>query len=238
MSLLSTYKKQQFQTNIFSLLINPLFLLRKILFKRIKILAPELSGKLLDFGCGSKPYKSRFLNVSEYIGLDIENNSHDHNKEEIDVFYDGKKIPFPDNHFDSVFSSEVLEHIFEPDLILKEINRILKPGGKALFTLPFAWNEHEVPNDYARYTSFGIKYLFEKHGFKVIKQIKAGHMSVVIAQLRSLYVYEFLASKNKYFNILISLVFIFPLNLAGFIFSSIMPKNYSLFFNNIILVQK
>ncbi len=238
MSLLNAYKKQQFQTNVFSLFINPFFLIRKILFKQIKKQAPELNGKLLDFGCGSKPYESLFINVSEYLGLDIENNSHNHSKENIDIFYDGKKIPFPENHFDSVFSSEVLEHVFEPDLALKEIYRVLKPNGKALFTLPFAWNEHETPNDYARYTSFGIKYLLEKQGFKIIKQTKAGHMNVVIAQLRSLYIYEFLASKNKYFNILSSFIFVFPLNLTGLIFSSIMPKNYSLFFNNIVLVQK
>jgi len=52
-----------------------------------------LSGKLLDFGCGRKPYKHLF-SFDEYIGLDIVESGHNHEDEEIDVYYDGTKIPF------------------------------------------------------------------------------------------------------------------------------------------------
>src|SRR5215831_6745285 len=85
----------------------PAYFTRNRLLNKITMLAPELKGKLLDFGCGSKPYRSLF-SVDEYIGIDIENPGHPHANEQIDVFYDGKKIPFTDNSFDAVFSSEVI----------------------------------------------------------------------------------------------------------------------------------
>ena len=63
---------------------------------------------MLDFGCGSKPYKNLFK-VKEYVGLDTEESGHNHRNEEIDVLYNGKQIPFVDNSFDSLFSSQVFK---------------------------------------------------------------------------------------------------------------------------------
>jgi ubiquinone/menaquinone biosynthesis C-methylase UbiE len=106
---------------------HPYYFIRRGILSGIRKFAPELNGKLLDFGCGSKPYRSLF-NVTEYIGLDFPNPGHDHSKEDIDVLYDGKKIPFPDNYFDAVLCSEVFEHIFNLDGTVGEINRVLRPG--------------------------------------------------------------------------------------------------------------
>ncbi|MBK8311763.1 MAG: class I SAM-dependent methyltransferase [Chitinophagaceae bacterium] len=110
-------------------------------------------------GCGSKPYKSLF-NVNEYVGVDYHGQGHSHENEQIDVFYDGVLLPFPDNYFDSVFSTEVFEHVFNLEEMILEIKRVMKPGAKILVTCPFAIPEHEQPNDYARYSSFGLKHLF------------------------------------------------------------------------------
>src|SRR5271170_7274206 len=89
----------------------PAFLTRSRLLRGIGKYAPELKGRLMDFGCGTKPYRILF-DVREYIGIDYENPGHPHLNEQIDVFYDGKHIPFADESFDSIFSSEVLEHLF------------------------------------------------------------------------------------------------------------------------------
>ena len=72
------------------------------LFKHIN----KLNGRLLDFGCGAKPYQN-IINVREYIGLDFPSEGHDHSNELIDVFYDGKNIPFENNSYEgtSVTSS-------------------------------------------------------------------------------------------------------------------------------------
>src|SRR6476646_7017983 len=118
------------------------FLIRNRLPRNIKVLAPRLTGKMMDFGCGQKPYRSLF-SVDDYVGVDFENPGHPHLNESIDVFYDGKTLPFLDGQFDSIFSSEVFEHVFNIDDILKELNRVLKINGLILITCPFAFCEHE-----------------------------------------------------------------------------------------------
>tara|TARA_B110000211_G_scaffold177490_1_gene200640 strand:- start:314 stop:625 length:312 start_codon:yes stop_codon:yes gene_type:complete len=86
----------------------------------------------------SKPYKSTFK-VDEYIGLDTHNSGYLHINENIDVLHDGKKIPFHDNYFDHIFSSKLLEHVFNINETMSELNCVLKLNGKILITLPFAW---------------------------------------------------------------------------------------------------
>jgi SAM-dependent methyltransferase len=237
MKIIEFYKNQQFLIKPYSIFFNPFFIIRRGLFLGIKENARNLNGRLLDFGCGSKPYQSLFVNVQQYIGLDMENEGHSHEKETIDVFYDGKTIPFDNEHFDSIFSSEVFEHIFEIEPILKELNRVLKNGGMMLVSVPFAWNEHEVPNDFGRYTSFGLEHLLNKAGFEIIESIKTGHFAAVLAQYSVLYFYEIFRTKNKYLNILKNLL-LFPLVLLGLMLSACMPRNKSLFFNNIVLARK
>jgi SAM-dependent methyltransferase len=234
-------KKQSFQPGLAGVLLNPFFFIRRALFLHIKALAVKQSGKLLDFGCGRKPYRNLFPNVAEYIGVDIEQQTgHDHTNSQVDVFYDGKTIPFEKNVFDSIFCSEVLEHVFNIDDIIPELNRVLKKDGQLLLTVPFCWNEHEVPYDFGRYTSFGIKHLLEKHGFSVIENRKSGRFSQVICQLNSLYVYEVLKKwvKPKVLHYLLSMLLIVPVNILGSIICFVLPRNQSLYFNNVVLAKK
>ncbi|MDF1548083.1 MAG: class I SAM-dependent methyltransferase [Bacteroidales bacterium] len=238
MALLNIYKKQLFSPNLLSLFINPFYIIRRSLYYSIKKYAPSLEGELLDFGCGDKPYKSLFNKVEKYIGLDIENEAHSHEKEEIDVYYDGRTIPFNNGHFDVVFSSEVFEHVFDIENVINEIHRVIKPGGKLFITVPFTWNEHEIPNDFGRYTSFGIRHLLEKNGFEIISLEKSGHFAAVIAQLIMLYIYELIATKNKYLNLLINSIFVAPFTILGVVISTVLPKRKSLYFNNIVLAKK
>jgi len=101
------------------------------LHQHIVALAPSVHGRLLDVGCGSKPYQKCF-EASEYIGLDMQGrNKH------ADRSYDGKTFPFSDGEFDAVLTSEVLEHVFNPDEFLSEINRVLRDDGVLLLTVPF-----------------------------------------------------------------------------------------------------
>ncbi|HKC36664.1 MAG TPA: methyltransferase domain-containing protein [Chitinophagaceae bacterium] len=229
-------KYQSFQPGIFSLFINPFFFIRSAYYKNIKRFIPRLNGKLLDFGCGRKPFENLFT-VEKYVGVDLQNTGHDHKNSKVDVYYDGKHLPFENESFDSLFCGEVLEHIFVPDEILPEINRVLKPGAKALITVPFSWNEHESPYDYARYSSFGIKHLLEKNGFKIIEHKKSGNFARVNFQNWALYFFELFKKWGKAGYIL-SLVFIIPINIIGSLLLIIMPKNETLYFTNIILAEK
>jgi SAM-dependent methyltransferase len=223
---------------------NPFYFIRRSLYEKIKTLAPQLEGRLLDFGCGSKPYESLFTNVSEYVGLDFDSEGHSHANEKIDVIYDGKKIPFGDEHFDSVFSSEVFEHIFNLEDIIPEIKRVMKKQGKILITCPFVWNEHEVPIDFARYTRFALKHLLEKNGFEVLVQDKSGDFTMALYQMRMVYFNQHfipsfpLLGKLKFFRTNVPPLINPILNLWFSFWHRVLPKRRDLYLNNIVLAQK
>jgi len=227
--------KQQFEPGILGVFINPFYLTRKALLNNIKKISKEITGKTLDVGCGTKPYE-RYFNSTEYIGLEVENTI---NKEEksVDIFYKGDKIPFSDNEFDSVITSQVLEHVFNPQQFLAEINRVLKSNGKLLLTVPFIWDEHEQPFDYGRYSSFGLKDILEKNGFKIIKHIKSLNNISAVFQLFNAYVYKISVKYNLLRQIL-TLLIMTPSNILAIIFTLILPKNDDIFLDNVVLAEK
>lgn len=236
-------RKSQFDFNggntAIAMMTNPFYFVRKNLYKNIREFAFLFDGKVLDFGCGAKPYKELFKRCSEYIGCDIEISGHDHKSEQIDVFYDGKKIPFEDEYFDNIFTSEVFEHVFNLDPILDELYRVLKPGGYMLATVPFIWNEHEIPFDYGRYTSFGIKSLLKHHGFRIVKLKKSTNYIEMIYQMKMEYIrYEIFKINNPAIRHFLQRIIIAPLAVKGSIMQFILPKNMSFYGDNIVLCKK
>ncbi len=230
--------RQNFFPNFWSIFLNPFYFARLGLYKNIKELSPFISGRVLDVGCGEKPYKDLFW-VDEYIGMDVEQSGHDHKNENVDVFYDGKKFPFKDDSFDSVISNEVLEHVFNPDDHLSEINRVLKIGGKMLLTVPFLWDEHEQPYDYARYSSFGLSHLLKNNGFKIVEQRKSIADIRVIFQMINAYIYKkTLWCRKGIFNYIISIIINAPFNIIGEIFNLFLPKNNDLYLDNVVIAIK
>ena len=225
-------------TAFIGLALNPFYIIRRGLLKAFKTLASEVSGgRLLDYGCGRKPYATLF-DVGEYVGIDIEVSGHNHGSSRVDYYFDGTNIPFCDEYFDNVFSSEVFEHVFDIDVALDEINRVLKPGGKLLFSCPFVWNEHEQPYDYARYTSFALQHLLEKHGFKLVKLIKTTTFIETIFQVFTLYLFENCLPKNKFLKYILVPVLLFPIHALGIFLSLILPDNESFYHNNVVLAEK
>lgn len=231
------YNKSLFQPTLFGLLFNPFFIIRRGLYRGVLLFRSYMRGRLLDFGCGSKPYMALF-DVEEYIGTDIEVSGHDHRNEDIDVYYDGETLPFADESFDSIFSSEVFEHIFNLPQILDELWRVLRPGGHLLVTVPFVWDEHEIPYDFARYTSFGIVHILEEKGFMAVAQHKTTTYVATIFQLWAAYVYQHMLPKHKVFRIALTPLFITPITVCGLLFSAILPKSNNFFHNNVLVVQK
>ena len=230
------YIKEQFNPKILGLFINPFYFARKGLYQNVSKLITNLNGKLLDVGCGTKPYEN-ICNVDEYIGLEIDDEGNrQHNY--ADVFYDGKTIPFEDKSFDSILSNQVFEHVFNPNQFLKEINRVTKVGGKFLITVPFVWDEHEQPYDYARYSSFGLKHILAENGFEIIEHRKSNNGIEVIFQLINDYLYKVIMTENIYFNLLIIILLMAPINMTGLILSKLLPRNNDLYLDNIVLAKK
>jgi SAM-dependent methyltransferase len=218
---------------------HPYYFIRRGILLKVREHSKEITGRTLDFGCGSKPYRSLFSS-SEYIGIDFENPGHPHDKEQVDVFYDGRSIPFPDAHFDSAFSTEVFEHLFNIEEILDELNRVLKPGGKMLITCPFVWPEHEKPHDFARYTQFALKALLEKKGFTVNKIEKTGDFLTAVFQLRIMYVHDvFLPKLTVPLFIKWARMIVIPvMTLVCRALRKIFPSNKDLYLSNIVIAQK
>jgi SAM-dependent methyltransferase len=231
----SILNREMFYPRLIGILTNPFFHARLGLEKGIRSSAHYLSGSLLDVGCGAKPYQQLFR-YSDYIGLDTDNSGHDHKNENVDVYYDGKTFPFENDTFNSVLCNQVLEHVFEPDLLLSEVHRVLKDKGTCLFTVPFIWDEHEQPFDYARYSSFGLKYIFEKNGFEILFQAKLVNDLRVVAQLLNAYIYK-LSRSIPIVKQLTMVLVMFPINVFG-ILLSVFPSNPDLYLDNLIVARK
>jgi SAM-dependent methyltransferase len=131
----------------------------------IPALRAHLHGKLIDIGCGDMPFKALIEElVIQYDSIDIE-------RRVSDVKYVGniQDMNMIDNdRYDSALCLEVLEHVQDPFKAISEIHRILKKGGKLVCSVPHLSRLHEEPNDYYRYTKYGLRYLFENSGFHVI----------------------------------------------------------------------
>ncbi len=219
---------------------HPNYLMRKRLIEAIRSISPLVKGKVMDLGCGSKPYRSLFT-CDEYIGVDFENPGHPHLNEQIDIFYDGKHLPFENDSFDVIFSSEVFEHVFNLQELLVEIKRVLKPGGKLIFTCPFAFQEHEQPNDFARYTSFAVTEMMHRNNFTIVQYIKSGNAVEAIGQLKIIYAHLHVVSKFRNIPVVRQAVRLFTyttMNCCTLFWSWLLPKRNDLYMNNIVVASK
>ena len=105
----------------------------------------------------------------------------------MDVIGDAQNLPFKPKSFDTVLCSEVIEHVKEPYTALKEINRVLKKSGILILTAPHLFYVHERPNDYFRFTNYGLSYLLKKAGFKIISLKPTGGMIEFMGHLFSVF---------------------------------------------------
>jgi SAM-dependent methyltransferase len=118
---------------------------------------------VLDAGAGKAPYRDLFTH-SQYETADFEQVD----KEYAPSTYvcDLSSIPVEDARFDYILFNQVMEHLPEPSKALTELYRVLKPGGKMLYSAPLCFHEHEQPYDFYRYTRYGVNHLFTQAGFQ------------------------------------------------------------------------
>ena len=232
----SWIRKEQFDPTWLGPIVNPVYITRSGLNKNIKELALRIRGSILDFGCGSKAYEHLFRNATDYIGCDTRNSGHDHFDSKVDCYYDGRILPFANQKFDAVVSFEVFEHVFDLSASLKEINRVTKQDGFLLISIPFAWAEHEVPYDFARYTTYGISHLLENHGYQVVEIKKTSSYVLAIFQLLIAYLVQVTPKNMLYY--LFQMFLFFPLTLLAYLFDAILPAKNELFLGSVILARK
>lgn len=140
------------------------WLIKKAVNDKLRARLPDLTGRVLDLGCGTRPFEQDILqHAVEYIGIDWGNTLHDLRA---DIVCDlNKPLPIESDYADHIVTFEVMEHLSEPQIMLSEAFRILRNGGGLTLSVPFQWWVHEAPWDFYRYTNFGLKHLLEKAGF-------------------------------------------------------------------------
>ena len=211
---------------------DPFYIARKTLAKSIKSISHYARGDLLDVGCGTKPYEI-FFDVDKYVGLEI-NTSNTLTNSNHDYLYNGDVFPFKDNQFDSVLTSQVLEHSFNPNIFISEIRRVLKPNGILILTVPFIWDEHEQPFDFARYSSFGIKHILNSNNFEVIEYKKLCKGSHFIFQMINAYIFKISQKRlilNSFFT---KFIFLF-LNIISISIKNLIPVSEDFFLDNLVV---
>ena len=157
---------------------------RNLLQQSVAKFGHHLTGRMLDAGSGSYSRYKHLLSATSIVRMDIEPGPN------VDVVGSAHAMPFKDGEFNSVLSTQVFEHLEYPEKSAAEICRVLKPGGFALITVP-QWNElHEEPHDYWRYTSFGLKSLFERNGFTVVAYDQCGGFFSTRAQMSMRYLID------------------------------------------------
>jgi SAM-dependent methyltransferase len=235
-SLKTYYFAQMMRPGFVGLFVNPFYFARRELFAAVSRLAPEIDGRVLDIGCGTRPYES-LVTARQYVGLEVDT-PENRRIGKADCFYDGRRLPFPDGSFDSVICNQVLEHIFSPDAFVTEIARVLRTRGRLLLTVPFVWDEHEQPQDFGRYSSFGLAALLTRNGFEVLHQGKTAPGVKAVFQLFTGYLYKATVTRSLYANLFITLALIAPFNVLGSLLARIMPRNSDLFLDNVVLAER
>jgi SAM-dependent methyltransferase len=229
--------RENFAPSLLSLFINPFYFARRGLYKAVNDFSARISGKVLDVGCGTKPYQKLFLNAREYVGLELDTETN-RNSKNADFFYDGKVFPFDAAEFDSLVVNQVFEHVFNPSEFLAELNRVVRLEGMLLLTVPFVWDEHEQPYDYARYSSFGLKAVLAASGFEVVEARKTSADIAVVFQLINAYLFKLTVTKSTLLNVMVCFFLMAPFNIVGALMAKILPGNDDLYLDNVVIAKK
>ncbi|GAB2698859.1 hypothetical protein GCM10027037_24030 [Mucilaginibacter koreensis] len=135
----------------------------KALFRAFNIYA---KGQLLDIGCGNKPYHEVLAaQIESYTGCDIAQSD----QTAVDIICPANNIPLEDGIFDTVISTQTIEHVEDHQGLINEAYRLLKNGGYCIISGPMYWPLHEEPYDFFRITKHGFRYLLERSGFTVLE---------------------------------------------------------------------
>ncbi len=160
--------------------------------------------RILDAGAGQCRYRSLFAKT-RYIGIDFGKGEQQWDYSGLDTVGRLELLPFPDGCFDGVICTQVLEHLADPESVLRELCRVTRSGGWMLLTAPLGFGEHQVPHDYYRYTRYGLRYLLEKTGWTVARiEPRGGYFRYMAVMMMWTYIYLFPVSRPLWFKVLLS----------------------------------
>lgn len=150
-------------------------------FMRLVGAALRPGQRVIDVGCGTGRYR-RYFAAQRYTGIDNHAGLGMTMHNRVDIAGDSCALPLRADAAEAVLCMEVLEHLWEPRLLLAEAARVLAPGGQLFLTVPQGWGEHMEPVDYFRYTRFSLERLLREAGFSDIVIRPLGGYFVYLGQ--------------------------------------------------------
>ena len=143
--------------------------------------ATPAGAAVLDLGAGDAPYRELFGHT-RYVTQDWGESPH-YAARSADIIGSADALPVADATFDLVVCTQVLEHVPNPQAVLGECFRLLRPGGRIALSVPLIWELHELPHDYFRYTDPGLRHLLTRAGFEELEIEPRSDGFTTIAQM-------------------------------------------------------
>lgn len=166
--------------------LHPQFFSKSFLSGEVRRNTKGLRGNVADLGCGFAPYK-KFLKRARYYGLDYPDAMDCRQEKVVDIYGDLSALPLADRCLDGILCTQVLEHIKDPQTALKEMARVLKPGGKLILSAPFFYPLHDEPHDFFRYTPHGLNTLISVARLDIVSMRPQGGFITMVGEFLNLY---------------------------------------------------
>ncbi len=156
------------------LLKSPLFILKKMQKDTAQKNNGYIRGRILDVGCGQSPYRElfpdcRFVGVDSMPGMNVS------------LIGDAVNLPLKDSVLDGAIATEVIEHVALPEDLIRELSRVVKRNGFFYITAPMTWCLHYEPNDYYRFTRFGLEFLLKRNGLETVAVTRIGGIGSMVS---------------------------------------------------------
>lgn len=223
-------------------LLNTAFWARKRIADAVAAHAHLAHGVLLDVGCGLKPYQKNFAPfVEKYYGTEYSSTS-GYMGNLADVAADAAVMPFADASVDTILCTEVLEHVPDPEKVISELARILRPDGIVITTAPFIFPIHDS-FDFFRYTDKGLAEMMKRQGLSIEKIEPLSGTGLTISMLINIYVFDLGFTWTKWLYpiglVLRPLLWLLILivNLSGWVAEKILPST-QMAYNHLTIARK
>jgi ubiquinone/menaquinone biosynthesis C-methylase UbiE len=177
-------------------------------YRHMKKFLPRLQGTIVDIGAGDGPYR-HLVNgaTAQYHAVDSRDACLFGYSRSSAERFDKDRIPFESASVDHVICTEVLEHLVDPQPLIAEIHRILRPGGTGAVTVPWSARFHYIPHDYHRFTPTSLARCFSAFSSVDIEP-RGTDITVIAAKILVVWFRLFRPDKKRMLLVTLPLAFV------------------------------